>query len=937
MLTFVSYMVLGLAAGSVYSMTAFGTILVYRGSGVVNFAGGALATVGTFVFYDLADQDHVPWPVAMVAGTLVSGLLGAATYLLVMKPMRKTSSLTRTIATLGVFVIVNAALLIAEPSSELNVRSFYPSGAWHVATGLVLGYNQLILLAISVFTAISLSMFWGRTMFGLRTTAVAENQRSASALGISPDVVATVNWFLGCGLAGLAGVLLVPILGLQIATITTLLFPSLAAALVGRMDRFLPALVGGLAIGIGESLVAGYFPTTPGLTVVVPFAGVLGLMLLRGQGIPSRGYLRDRLPEVGKGRVRPVPFLIALAALLGVAWGFGPDYANAMIVTAGTAIVLLSVVLVTGYAGQISLCQFALGGIGAFVTGRLVAAFHVPLLLAIVLAILVALAAGVMVGVPALRSRGVSLAVLTLGFAIVLQELVFDNSSLVGIFGDSIGPLRIFGFDLDASIYPARYATFAIIVFLLLALLVAKVRRGTLGRRLLAVRGSERAAAALGINVYAAKLFAFSLGAGIAAIGGMVLAFQLPTLVYSSSYDYSLSINALVYTVIGGLGFLAGPIISSASVAPGGLVYQLLDFLRQGHDELLMLIGGIGMILVLWSAPDGMAKQMSDQLTAVRRVLRARLLLRLSRLSAAPGDGTSIPVRGARPSAPGATASGQTAERVPPQSLTIRDLAVSFGGVRALDGVSVDLHPGEILGLIGPNGAGKTTLIDAITGFVNVSRGSIELNGRRLEGMSVAKRSRCGVQRSFQNLELFEDLTVYENLQVACDPRGTGRYITDLILPRKSLLSARAEQIVSLFDLEKDLTRKVRELPYGRRRLCAIARAAAATASVLLLDEPAAGLGGVEVAEVSRLVTELAKQHGVAVLIIEHNIDLIMEICDRVVVLDFGKQIAHGTPTQVRSDPRVLEAYMGEEVKDGAPASASMDLNATAAGKGEAR
>jgi len=266
-------------------------------------------------------------------------------------------------------------------------------------------------------------------------------------------------------------------------------------------------------------------------------------------------------------------------------------------------------------------------------------------------------------------------------------------------------------------------------------------------------------------------------------------------------------------------------------------------------------------------------------------------------------------------------------------------MAVSFGGVRALDGVSADLHPGEILGLIGPYGAGKTTLIDAITGFVNVSRGSIELNGRRLEGMSVAKRSQCGIQRSFQNLELFEDLTVYENLQVACDPYGVGRYITDLIRPRKSLLSARAEQIVSLFELEKDLHRKVRELPYGRLRLCAIARAAAANVSVLLLDEPAAGLGGAEVAEVSRLVTELAKEHGVAILLIEHNIDLIMEICDRVVVLDFGKQIAHGTPAKVRTDPRVLEAYMGEEVKDGAPAPASdsMNLDAAAVREGEAR
>jgi ABC-type branched-subunit amino acid transport system ATPase component len=153
---------------------------------------------------------------------------------------------------------------------------------------------------------------------------------------------------------------------------------------------------------------------------------------------------------------------------------------------------------------------------------------------------------------------------------------------------------------------------------------------------------------------------------------------------------------------------------------------------------------------------------------------------------------------------------------------------------------------------------------------------------------------------------------VKENLQVACDPSGLSNYLTDLVLPRRSELSARAMQMVRLFELEDELSRKVRELPYGRRRLCAIARAAAGDPSVLLLDEPAAGLGSVEVAELSRLVTRLAHEHGVAVLLIEHNIDMIVEVCDRIVVLDFGKEIARGVPQEVRRNERVLAAYMGE-------------------------
>jgi sulfate-transporting ATPase len=272
---------------------------------------------------------------------------------------------------------------------------------------------------------------------------------------------------------------------------------------------------------------------------------------------------------------------------------------------------------------------------------------------------------------------------------------------------------------------------------------------------------------------------------------------------------------------------------------------------------------------------------------------------------------------------------------VPPKSLQVRNLSVRFGGVVALDDVSIDVEPGQILGLIGPNGAGKTTLIDAVTGFVNVSGGSIELDGVAINKRSVARRSQLGIARSFQNLELFEDQTVQENLQVACDPNGLSAYLTDLVLPRRSQLSARALDMVRLFELEDELTRKVRELPYGRRRLCAIARAAAGDPSVLLLDEPAAGLDSVEVAELSRLVTRLAHEHGVAVLLIEHNIDMIVEVCDRIVVLDFGKEIARGIPEDVRRNERVLAAYMGEVPSaDQDPSSIAADVPEPARGIG---
>jgi len=225
--------------------------------------------------------------------------------------------------------------------------------------------------------------------------------------------------------------------------------------------------------------------------------------------------------------------------------------------------------------------------------------------------------------------------------------------------------------------------------------------------------------------------------------------------------------------------------------------------------------------------------------------------------------------------------------------------------------VSLTLKPGEVVGLIGPNGAGKTTFIDAVTGF-NRATGEITLDGTRIDRWGPRRRSRAGIGRSFQTLELFESLTVRENLRVASESRDLIAYLTDLVRPGKAPLAPAAIVALREFGLETDLDRRPEELPYGRRRLVAIARAVAGAPSVLLLDEPAAGLDDGETAELGRLVRRLADEWGLAVLLVEHDVALVLDVSDRVVVLDKGEQLAEGTPAEIRSNAAVVQAYLGE-------------------------
>jgi sulfate-transporting ATPase len=888
----IRFALLGVGAGAVYALAAQGMVLVYRGSGVLNFAHGAIGMVGAFCFY-LWRADGVSTPLAFVLALLLGAAIGAATHLLVMRPLRRAPALSRLIATLGLLTFLLGLGLERWGDRPRIVAKVLPTTPVEVLPDAIVGKDRLLLFAVAVCLTVVLFAVYRWTRFGLATTAVAESRRATATLGISPDVIATVNWAAGTALAVAAAILIVNVTGLQVQNLTLLVVPGVAAALVGGFRSFGLTLAGGLAIGILESEVAFVQTKVSDPTALagwgraVPFLVIILVLVVRGRALPLRSETIERPPAVGDGRVRPIVVTpLVLAAIVFLAVGPPTNILEASITTASIGIIVLSLTVVTGYAGQLSLAQFALAGTGAWIATRLIANYDMPFELAAIVAVVGTIPVGVAVGLPALRTRGVNLAVATLGLSLVVESLVLNNSKRTGgITGTQIGSVRLFGADFDATRHPERYAVLTFVCFVVVALVVANLRRGRAGRRLVAVRTNERAAAALGIDVIGVKLYAFALAAAIAAVGGVLIGYHRPSVVFYPTFSIFESILVIVYGVIGGVGFVVGALLGAA-LAPGALVATLSGSVLDSASLVQLLLGAL-VVVILMRLPNGLAS-----------LDVARFVPWLQRRDEE------------------ALADDQDTPRLAGRTLEARDISVHFGVVTAVDGVSLTARPGEVLGLIGPNGAGKTTFIDALTGFVRPASGTVLLDGKPITRWSARRRAVHGVGRSFQSLELFESMTVRENLRTACDRRDTLAYLTDLVRPGRARLGAAATAVVREFGLEDDLDRRPEDLPYGRRRLVAIARAVAAEPAVLLLDEPAAGLGEGDSAELGRLVHRLAHEWGIAVLLVEHDVSLVLATCDRVAVLDFGRLIAEGSPDEIRTDAAVIAAYLGEEDGD---------------------
>jgi ABC-type branched-subunit amino acid transport system ATPase component/branched-subunit amino acid ABC-type transport system permease component len=901
------FALLGLGSGAVYALAAQGIVVIYRGSGVLNFSQGAIGLLSATLFVRMWHEYGWPLWLAIGLGVGAAAVTGAVVFLAVMRPLHRRSQLVRLVASLGVLSVVQQGLLIAFGAKTVLVPPFLASGKLEVIDGASIGYDRLTILGVAVALSLVLGWYFRSTRLGMATLANNDDPIAAAALGWSSTVIGCVNWVIGAALGGLAGVFIVAISGLSPVALTLVILPAFAAALASRFQSFVLALAYALALGVGQALLVRYgtniFDPIPGLDPdgwvdALPFVLIVLVLVARGSVIPRRGELSELLPRVGLPlRDRRLP--LVGAALLVVFVAFGPTNMVSTVVTSLLlGLVGLSVVLLAGYAGQLSLGQMAIAGTAALVAGRLSGSAGWPFLLAAAAGVVAAIGAGTLFALPSLRSRGLALAVVTLGLGVAVQKVLFANPRYTGGFsGTVVRHPTLFGWDISSSDHPKRYAVVVAIAFVGAALLVGNVRRGKLGRRLLAVRSNEHAAASLGISMPATKIAAFGLAAAIAALGGVLLGFRFSAVQYNS-FDLFASLQVVILTVIGGTGYVAGAVLGSL-MAPGGIGQYFID-LGGNAERWFIFISGALLLVVIVTNPDGQAHVMVRQLRQLRGWLGRRTRLggartsrvsRAGRTSRTPLDVVAAPV---------------------PVTLAVEGASVKFGHAVILDGVSLSVSPGRIVGLIGPNGAGKTTLLEAISGYVRLDAGRVLIDEQVFTSPSARELARLGLRRSFQGVESFEDLTVAENLVVAHERMRISGMFRELVRPTPAMLTPRLEALAARFGLSDELDASPDSLAFGRRRLLGVARAMAGHPSVLLLDEPASGLSATERAELCDLVRQAAHDDGIGVLLVEHDVELVVGLCDEVVVLDVGKVIFRGAPEGLLDDALVRSAYLGD-------------------------
>jgi len=625
---FFLFAVLGLGSGSVYAILGLGLVLEYRGSGVVNFAHGAIAMFATFQFVDFVDGGMDKWTAAGLT-LLLSGIGGVVLYVLVIRPLRNAPVLAKLVSTLGILLALQAGASLIYGEGTTQVPALLPQESIEVF-GVNFGRDRLWLLVITIILAAVLWAVYRYTRFGLATQAASESEKGAILLGYSPDAIGAANWALACLLAALAGILIAPITSLSNITFTLLIIPALACALVGRFRSFSITAATGILLGIAQSEITRYQADLPswfpdqGLKETLPFLVIIVAMVITGKLIPPRGTLAEgRPPFAPSGRIRIVPIVVVVAATFAAIWLLDRTYQSALITSMIFAVVALSLVVVTGFVGQISLAQMTFAGAGALAVSKLGHDAGIAFPIPIVLGALIAVPVGILIGLPALRVRGVNLAVITFGAAVAIDNIVFQNPDVTGGFeGSPVPSPELFGIDLNARAHPARYGTFVLIVVVLLALAVACLRRSRTGRNMLAVRDNERAAAAAGINVAATKLQAFAVSAFIAALAGGLLAYQLGQVSYTR-FDPLTSIFVVAIAYIGGIASVAGALVAGVLSAGGVFFVAVNEYVDFGEYQALLY--GVMLAFNTVFLPDGITVAVRRQYDWVRERLGHRV------------------------------------------------------------------------------------------------------------------------------------------------------------------------------------------------------------------------------------------------------------------------------------------------------------------------
>ena len=922
----------GSVTGLVYAALAAGFVLVYRSTGVLNLAHAELGAFAAALFVIQTSLYGINWWVAFVLSVFATALIGGIIELGIIRRLFEAPRLVLLIATIGIeqlIVVAKINLPVVTTSGGIPLPFEF---IWEPTNHLRILPREVLIIIVVPILILGLSWFMTRTRFGTAVRASASNPDTARTFGISVRWTSTTVWVIAGALAGATGILFAVLQGVSAARTGTaalaapLLLRVLVVSLLARMRSLPLTLVAGLGVGIAEKIVRGNVGSGNGNIVDLYLFGVVLVGVLfavkrkkeeaswslspRIKAIPSKlanSVLVKRLPILG---------FAALFGLLALVPVISDSSATLFLWTRVVifALIAMSVTIITGWSGQLSLAQFAFVGLGGLTMAAVFQGNDIPIpfnlfewslslpwLVSLIVGTVAGVVAAFIIGLPSLRVKGLFLAVATLAFAVAASNWLFlqnfftnDRTIVRPPRRPSIGP-----FDFSES--RASYYYLCLILLGVVVLIVARLRRSGIGRAMIAVRENEDATEAATVSTRRVKLTAFALAGGIAAFGGGLYATLQPTsLSPATAYLPNESFDIVAITIIGGLGSIAGPILGTLWVEGIPALFG-----ANPTDQVRLLTSSLGLLILLMYVPGGLLQ--------IMYWIRDSFLSFWQRFAKEPPPAPAVP---------------SIAKPVPvraeghihvPENLNIwlktENVSVHFGGNLAVDSVDFEVHESEVVGLIGTNGAGKSTLMNAIGGYIP-STGRIEVLGRDVSHLPAYRRHGLGLGRGFQAARLYPDLTVRETLMVTLEAREKSYLLPSMTGLPPSPASERRKrseslELVDYLGLGRYADQFVGNLSTGTRRIVELAGLLAVEAKVLLLDEPTGGVAQREAEAFGPLMKRVQKELGAAMVVIEHDMPLVMSISDRVYCLEAGAVIAEGSPDEVRNDSLVIATYLG--------------------------